>query len=379
MIERRAFLLGTLALGLAGPAAVARAGSGGRAPPGEPDLRAHQHFSGIDDPAMFDRWVAEHAPETAVMVVRRGGQIFARGHHASPEALPPVASLSKAITASAVASLVRDGRLSFRAPLRDVLTDFFRQYGPPRDPRFLDVTVEQLLVHRSGLLGNPDRDLMRVIRQRRIAQGFGHIAAPQPLIAEHMRRYPLARDPGGPFAYSNTGYLVLTAVIEAAAQRPYEDYCQEAVLRPLGVTGARLNPQARSSSGAGGWMVAGADYLKFYDIFDPRNPLLGNTAQNWIAAARERWGTNRRGGWYSLGVQTARTEAGRQVQHSGLLYVRGRAVPTAVRSFARRKPNGDALFVSLVQPRAQRGGLRELIRAIEGAPETETPMHPPVE
>jgi CubicO group peptidase (beta-lactamase class C family) len=376
VIGRRAFLLGTVALGLAGAASHARA-SGLSRLSADAWLAYSADDSGADDAMLFDRWVASYAPETAVLVVRRAGQMFARAHRTNADFVRPVASLSKAITACAVASLVRDGRLSFDTPMRVALAEFFTHYGPPIDPHFLDVTVEQLLVHRSGLLGNPDRDPMQEIRRERIARGFGHIAAPQPLIAEHLQRYPLAREPDSRFAYSNTGYLTLTAIIEEAAHRSYEEYCQEAVLGPLGVTGAQLNPEVRSWSGAGGWIVTGADYIRFYDIFDRGHPLLGEAVQDWIAAARERWGANPRGRWYSLGVQTSITAEGRQVQHSGLGPMSGRVVPTVVRSFVRRKPNGDTFFLSLTQPRADQSGMRDLVPALDGDVElqVETPSN----
>jgi CubicO group peptidase (beta-lactamase class C family) len=41
--------------------------------------------------------------------------------------------------------------------------------------------------------------------------------------------------PGTRAAYTNLGYLLLGAVIEAAAQQPFTDYAAEAVLTPLGM------------------------------------------------------------------------------------------------------------------------------------------------
>ena len=40
---------------------------------------------------------------------------------------------------------------------------------------------------------------------------------------------------GGPVRYSNLGYLVLGAVIEAAAGEPFPGYVRRAILRPLGM------------------------------------------------------------------------------------------------------------------------------------------------
>ena len=67
-----------------------------------------------------------------------------------------IASLSKPITGACVATLIRDGKVSFTTRLREGLSRFFHRYGTPADRRLEGVTVEQLLVHRSGLVGNGD-------------------------------------------------------------------------------------------------------------------------------------------------------------------------------------------------------------------------------
>jgi len=103
---------------------------------------------------VFNQWVKDYEPKTAILVVRRGGKtVYARGYSADPQKPTLIASLSKAITGACIATLVRDGKLSFTTPLRDALPQFFKQYGAPVDPRLNDATVEELLVHRAGLRG----------------------------------------------------------------------------------------------------------------------------------------------------------------------------------------------------------------------------------
>jgi CubicO group peptidase (beta-lactamase class C family) len=140
--------------------------------------------------------------------------------------------------------------------MRDALDQFFRRHERPADPRFENVTVEQLLTHRSGLAGNPDGDPTNRMWREQAQRGKGHLAAPQPLLVQHLKK-PLLREPVSQYAYSNTGYLVLTAVIEEKAGKPYQDYCREAVFDKLGIAGARLNPDWRQFSGAGGWIIPG--------------------------------------------------------------------------------------------------------------------------
>src|SRR5262249_12295571 len=105
---------------------------------------------------VFDAWLAKYKPQTAILAVRRGGRtVFLKGHGTDPQKPSLLVSLSKMITGVCVATLLRDGKLTFTTPMREALAQFFKRHGRPADARFEDVTVEQLLVHRSGLAGNP--------------------------------------------------------------------------------------------------------------------------------------------------------------------------------------------------------------------------------
>ena len=64
----------------------------------------------------------------------------------------------------------------------------------------------------------------------------------------------LARHPGGRYSYSNTGYEILTAIIEEQTGRSYEDYCSEAVFGQLGIAKPKLHPDWRMLAGSG-WLV----------------------------------------------------------------------------------------------------------------------------
>ena len=98
---------------LAGVAEFDRAGA--ELPSGLPDT--------VDAYGMvFDQWVKAREPKSAILVVRRDGNtVFAKGSGADPQKPTLIASLSKAITGVCIATLVRDGKLSFTTPLRDAL------------------------------------------------------------------------------------------------------------------------------------------------------------------------------------------------------------------------------------------------------------------
>jgi len=311
--------------------------------------------------AAFDAWLGANDPLTAILVVGRGGEtVFARAHNADANGPSFIGSMSKAVTAACVATLIRDGNLSFTTPMREALAGFFRSHGRPLDPRFEDVTVEQLLTHRSGLHANTPGDPWSGILRERIAQHLMDAGSPEPLLIAYLSRNMLAAAPGGPFAYSNFGYLVLTAVIEERSGRPFEDHCRDKVFSPLGLASARLNPEWRIFGGAAGWTMTGADYLRFYEIFDPAHPFLGDAVKAWIDAVHPRGGRPE-AEWYSLGVFTSARDGRWSVRHGGLLGSagrdgQGRPVAAFINSRASRTSSGTGIFIA-VRPRPGAPGM----------------------
>lgn len=317
----------------------------------------------------FGAWVEKHHPATAIAAVRRDGEtIFLKGHNADPRAPSLIGSMSKPITGACIATLIRDGKLTFTTPLREALAGFFRRHGAPADRRLESVTIEQLLNHRSGLAGNDENDPMQEIWRQRAAQGLAHLASPEPLLAEHFR-HPLAYAPGTHSSYTNTGFVVLSAVIEEATGKPYETYCSEAVFAPLGITSARLLPDWRQFSGARGWIITPADYLAFLDVFDRKHPFLGDRVKAWIAAGETRWDKDYRGPFEGLGIVTEIMPTGWQVMHSGILDFHGKGangqpIEAVIHSHAYREPNGFSAFHAMTPAEEDNPALGELDAAL---------------
>jgi CubicO group peptidase (beta-lactamase class C family) len=301
---------------------------------------------------LFDAAVQLHRFDSAILVVRRDGRLVAQhGHKTDASGHSLIGSMSKPITAAAIATLIRDGRLAFTTPMSQALAGFFARHGRPADPRFANVTIEQLLVHRSGMLGNPDGDPVHRIRQARAMRGEGHLDVPQLVLAEHLR-HPLKREPGTQAAYSGAAYMALAAVIEQATGKPYEAFCREAVFARLGITSAKLHPDWRVLGGSGGWFIPGDDYLRFLEIFDPAHPFLGDGVKAWIDQAQTKWDAVNRGPWTSLAVNTT-ARAGRwRVSHSGRLNshawdARGRPTAAVIESHGYRTANGTSMFLAI--------------------------------
>jgi len=128
-----------------------------------------------------------------------------------------IASVGKTFTAVAVAQLAAAGRLRLDDPAARYAPDWLA-------PAARAVTIAQLLEHRSGLgdfLGVVAADRSR--RYERLEDYRAIAAADTP-----------AFTPGSEFRYSNTGYLVLGAVIEKVSGEPWDRYLEKHVFRPPG-------------------------------------------------------------------------------------------------------------------------------------------------
>jgi CubicO group peptidase (beta-lactamase class C family) len=129
-------------------------------------------------------------------------------------------------TAVAVLQLHDQGLLDLDDPVSNHL-DFFQATldGRPAPP----ISIRQLLRHTSGL---PD-PVPAII-------GWVHheeaILNQTQLVRQHLPAYSeLKFAPDTDTAYSNMGYMVLGAVVEAVTGQDYESYVREKVLDPLGM------------------------------------------------------------------------------------------------------------------------------------------------
>lgn len=259
----------------------------------------------------FTEWMSAYqVPAASVAMMQDGRLVSTFGFGGMNAAAPArIASLSKAITAVCVARLVDAGRLSFTTPLGTVLARTFARLGQPVDPRLRAITIEQLLMHRSGL----PREAQRGAPTHDLAGSFINILAT-----------PLANEPGAEMVYSNIGYLTLGMVIEAVAGNDYERTCRTAALAPMQAAGT-IDPQLRQRASSGGWRVSAIDYARFIQVFEPGSAALGPLARAWQ--------DDQRG--YGLGIGIRRTQQGVFLTHTGRVALRERGGSLVVRF-----PNG---------------------------------------
>jgi CubicO group peptidase (beta-lactamase class C family) len=162
-----------------------------------------------------------------------GERAAGSGVAVTPEDLWHLGSITKSMTATLAARLVEKGALSWDDTVGDVLG----ATAPVMRDAYRDVTLRHLLSHRSGLPHNISvLDYLRYEARN---------PDPRAERRDYARR-ALAMRPEGPkeatFNYSNNGYVVAGAMIEARLGRPWEDLLQGEVFRPLGMTSAGFGP-----------------------------------------------------------------------------------------------------------------------------------------
>ncbi len=137
---------------------------------------------------------------------------------AGPDMVHRIASITKAMTATAVMQLVESGEVDLEGPLQDYVPSF-----PESDKGVL--RIHHLLNHTSGI-----RHYFG--RENRPTERYESLQEAMQVFQDRELWFP----PGEKFLYTTYGYTVLGAVIESASGRSYEDYMQEHVFVPAGMT-----------------------------------------------------------------------------------------------------------------------------------------------
>jgi len=230
------------------------------APPSDEEY-LHQADKLIDDA------IAAGKCPGAVLLVGRGDEIVYRKAYGNraiepkkipqlPETIFDMASLTKAIaTAPSIMILSDRGKLNIKDKVAKYLPDFARNGKQ-------DVTIEDLLLHRGGLI--PDNAIS------------DYDAGPAQA-GKNIFALPVQWKPGTHFAYSDVGYIVLGKLIEVISGRSLDVLAQSEIFEPMGMVHSRFKPPADwqvliapTEQREGHWMIG--------EVHDPRAYALGGVA-----------------------------------------------------------------------------------------------------
>lgn len=253
-----------------------------------------------------------------------------------------LASAGKMFTAVGIFQLIEKGKVELDSPLSQYLPDY-----PNKE--MAKVTIRQLLSHRGGT-GEDG------VLQREDSANRAWVRTIDDYIKLNGTRPP-AFPPGSKFDYSNYGFILLGAVIERVSGQSYQDYIQQHVFNPAGMTNASFpdlehikdipvgystffesepKPIASTNvlpwrgSAAGGGVASAADMLRFFNALRS-NVLLSAKSLAMATEPRDK-------GWYGFGFIT---QGGRHPLwgHGGFGY--GMSVA------AQRFPNDKTTFVCI--------------------------------
>ena len=261
----------------------------------------------------------------AVLVAREGQTLFDRGFgSANLEWKIPndgdtkfrLGSVSKQFTAAAILLLQERGKLSLDAPVKTWLADAPAAWDK--------VTVRHLLGHTSGIPNFTSFDDYGKTKT---------LPATLDSLTARFRAKPLEFQPGEKFAYSNSGYILLTAIVEKASGQTYATFLADNIFKPLGMadTGydshATVLPRRASGYTPSPKGVVNTDYLDMtipqgagalysttHDLLKWTNGLFGGkllkpgSLEAMITPVKDS---------YALGLFVGRTDGATVINHGG--------------------------------------------------------------
>jgi CubicO group peptidase (beta-lactamase class C family) len=194
--------------------------------------------SGWDGPGKYAQQIVDGhlSPGVSICVSKRGKVIYDRcAGLANIETDTPmtarsvcrIGSITKQFTAAAILLLAEDGKLSIDDALSVYLPEF---------PRAKDLPLRRILSHTAGLGNYTEEPLPQFFKDVRVERTSAEMVAW--MAASHDLQHS---EPGTAWRYSNTGYVLLGAVVERASGKSYGDFLNERICKPLGLTQTALD------------------------------------------------------------------------------------------------------------------------------------------
>jgi len=141
-----------------------------------------------------------------------------------PQSVLRIGSVTKQFTAAAVLLLVREGKLSLSDPVTKFISDY-PTHGQT-------ITIQHLLSHTSGV-----KDYTAIPEW--VPTMRTDVSADQ--LVSVFKDKPLDFAPGTEWSYSNSGYVLLGAIIERVSGQSYAEFMRTRIFAPLGMKQTRVD------------------------------------------------------------------------------------------------------------------------------------------
>lgn len=187
---------------------------------------ALKEFEGFIKTALANR----QAPGAAVAIVKDTSIIFLKGYglrnttksdSVDPRTIFRLGSVSKSMTATLAAVLVKEGMLHWDDPVIMYLPDFKLK----SEEATKQLTLRHLLSHTIGL---PYHAYTIMVEDH----------APLDTLIGHLKDLDLIGKPGEIYSYQNVGFSLIGKVIEKATGKKLEEVFREKLFAPLGMRDA---------------------------------------------------------------------------------------------------------------------------------------------
>jgi CubicO group peptidase (beta-lactamase class C family) len=186
--------------------------------------------------ALIEPLVEEDVISGSILIGRRGRVEIAKGYGlanrehgvpCTPETPYRLASMTKSFTAVAILILEERGLLSVDDTLDTFLPDF---------PNGDKIRLHHLLTHTSG-----------VVNYSKLPDHYKAWTMPHTRdeVIARFADEPLRFEPGEEFEYSNSGYVLLTAVIEKVGGMAYDEFLDNNIFSPLGMSATGADSHTR--------------------------------------------------------------------------------------------------------------------------------------
>lgn len=194
-----------------------------------------QALSNRIDTAVVQLMHEQQIPGLAISILKNNIVVYNKGFGianistgspVTPQTIFQLGSDSKMMVGIAIMQLQAQGKINLDAPLTDYLPDFELS-----DTRYKNITIRQILSHRSGLPYCSDYKQCDYLDYQ--APEFDDGA-----LARHVHRsnsVDLVSEPGKKMQYSDLGFEMLGVVIARLSGESFEDYIKQHVFLPLGM------------------------------------------------------------------------------------------------------------------------------------------------
>jgi len=166
-------------------------------------------------------------PGAAIIVRKNGQTVIRKGYGLAdlelqvpvePDMVFRLGSITKQFTAVSILILAQEGRLG----LQDEITKFLPDY--PTQGR--KITIEHLLTHTSGIQSYTDMAEWLPLWRKDFSVKE---------LVDLFKDKPMQFEPGESWAYNNSGYVLLGAIIDKVSGESYEQFVDGHIFKPLGM------------------------------------------------------------------------------------------------------------------------------------------------